>query len=78
MAKAKMNREKMGLDHVDSPTLRNRWIKKIAGEKANDSSLETVDIHSYYEVFDTMCSNTNFLGFWCLKIYKSARRWFRY
>jgi hypothetical protein len=53
----------MGLDHVDFPTVRNRRIKKMAGEKATDSSLEKFDKHSYYEVFDTMCSNMNFLGF---------------
>jgi hypothetical protein len=53
----------MSLDHVDFPTVRNWRIKKITGEKATDSSLETFDKHSYYEVFDTMCSNTNFLGF---------------
>jgi hypothetical protein len=63
MTKAKTNWEKMGLDHVDFPTVRNQQIKKMVGEKATDSSLETFDIHSYYEVFDTMCSNTNFLGF---------------
>jgi hypothetical protein len=62
MAKAKTNWEKMGLDHVDFPT-ENWRIKKMTGEKATNSSLETFDKHSYYEVFDTMCSNTNFLGF---------------
>jgi hypothetical protein len=63
MAKAKTNWEKMGLDHVDFPSVRNRRIKKMAGEKATDSSLETFNKHSYYEFIDTMYSNTNFLGF---------------
>jgi hypothetical protein len=45
MAKAKTNWEKMGLDHADFPTVRNRRIKKMAGEKATDSSLETFDKH---------------------------------
>lgn len=58
MIKAKINWEKMGLDHADFSIVRNRRIKKMAGEKATDSSLETFDKHriSYYEVFDTMCS----------------------
>jgi hypothetical protein len=63
MAKAKTNWEKMGLDHADFPTVRNRQIKKMADKKATNSSLETFDKHSYYEVFDTMCRNKNFLGF---------------
>jgi hypothetical protein len=63
MAKAKIYWENMGLDHIDFPTVRNRRIKKMAGEKATDSSLEMFDKHSYYEVFDTMCSNMMFLGF---------------
>ena len=45
MTKAITNWEKMGLDHVDFPTVRNRRIKKMAGEKATDSSLETFDKH---------------------------------
>lgn len=58
MTKAKTNWEKMGLDHADFSTVRNRRIKKMASEKATDSSLETSDKHriSYYEVFDTICS----------------------
>lgn len=60
MIKAKINWEKMGLDHADFSIVRNRRIKKMADEKATDSSLETFDKHriSYDEVFDTdtMCS----------------------
>ncbi|KAF0701740.1 zinc finger MYM-type protein 6-like, partial [Aphis craccivora] len=58
MTKAKTNWEKMGWDHADFPKVRNRRIKKMAGEKAADSSLETSDKHriNYYEVLDTMCS----------------------
>jgi hypothetical protein len=63
MAKVKTNWEKMGLDHVDFSIVRNRRIKKMAGEKTTDSYLETFDKHSYNKVFDTMCNNMNFLGF---------------
>jgi hypothetical protein len=60
---AKANWKKMGLDHADFPTVRNRRIKKITGKKATDSSLKKFGEHSYYEVFDTMCSNMNILYF---------------
>lgn len=67
----------MGLDHADFPIVRNRRIKKTAGEKATDSSSETFDKHriSYYEGFVTVRSelqdlvlqvlkmSTKFLGF---------------
>jgi hypothetical protein len=46
MTKAKPNWKKMGLDHVDFPTVRKRRIKKMAGEKATDSSMKMFDKHS--------------------------------